>query len=135
MSNIFGSNPSADFPAVSFYSIDQGKLICDKLWVVVCIFLEVIQSKEHIQKMTNHSLHQCTKNLWDMTASQTVAIGELEYINWALQEVTSDLKKSGDAWVKERVSTALRVMSEVVGGDYTVDADAGLTKEDSRTSV
>jgi hypothetical protein len=122
MSNICSSNPSADFPAVQFYSIDQGKLICDKLWVVVCIFMEMIQSKDHMREMTNHPIHQCTKNLCDMTASQTVAVGELEYINWALQEVTSDLNNSGDAWVKERVSTALSVMSEAVGGNYTIES-------------
>ena len=29
MRNMCGSNPSADFTAVPFYSIDQGKLICD----------------------------------------------------------------------------------------------------------
>jgi hypothetical protein len=122
MSNIFGSSPSETRPAVSFYSIDQGKLICDKLWVVVCIFLEITQSKDHMREMTNHPIHKCTKDLWDMTASQTVAVGELEYINWALQEVTSDLKNSGDKWVNERISTALRVMCETVGGNYVVDA-------------
>ena len=122
MSNIFGSNPSADFHAVQFYSIDQGKLICDKLWVVVCIFTEIIQSKDRMREMTNHPIHECTKNLWELAAGQTVAVGELEYINWALQEVTSDLKNLGDAWVKERVTTALSVMSEVVGGDYTIES-------------
>ena len=122
MSNIFGSSPSVTIPDVSFYSIDQGKVICDKLWVVVCIFLEITHSKYHIREMTNHPIHECIKNLWNITASQTVTIGELEYINWALQEVTSDLKNSGDAWVKERVSTALSVMSEAVGGDYSIDA-------------
>jgi hypothetical protein len=122
MSNIYGSSPSADFPSISFYSIDQGKLICDKLWVVVCIFMEIIQSKEYMREMTDHPIHEFTKNLWELTASQTVAVGELEYINWALQEVTSDLKKSGDAWVKERVSTASSIMSEAVGGDYTIES-------------
>ena len=72
--------------------------------------------------MINHPIHQSTKNLWEMTSSHTVAVGELEYINRALQEVTSDLKKSGDAWVKERVSTALSVMSEAVGGNYTIES-------------
>ena len=121
MSNIFDNSPSATLTLVSFYSIDQGKQICDKLWVVVCIFLEITQSKDNIRKMTNHPIHQCAKNLWDMTASQTVAVGELEYINWALQEVTSDLKNSGDKWVDERISTALRVMHETIDGDYVVD--------------
>jgi hypothetical protein len=122
MSNIFGGNPSADFSSVSFYSIDQGKLICDKLWVVVCIFMEIIQSKDHMREMTSHPINECTKNLWELTAGQTVAVGELEYINWAIQEVTSDLQNSGDAWVKERVSTALSVMSEAVGGNYTIES-------------
>ena len=120
MSNIFGSSPTV--PAVSFYSIDQGKLICDKLWVVVCIFLEITQSKDHMRAMTNHPIHKCTRDLWDMTASQTVAVGELEYINWALEEVTSDLNNSGDKWIDERISTALRVMQETIDGDYVVDA-------------
>ena len=124
MSNIFGSSPSTTLPVVSFYPIDQGKLICDKLWVVVCIFLEITQSKDQIRKMTNHPIHQCTKNLWDMTASQTVAVGELEYINWALQEVTSDLKKLGNAWVIERASAAIRVMEEVVNHNYTIDTSS-----------
>jgi hypothetical protein len=122
MSNIFDGSTSATIPAVSFYSIGQGKLICDKLWVVVCIFLEITHSKDHEREMTNHPIHECIRNLWNTTASQTVAVGELEYINWALQEVTSDLKKSGDAWVKERVSTASSIMSEVVGGDYTIES-------------
>ena len=156
MSNIFGGSPSATIPTVSFYSIDQGKLLCDKLWVVVCIFMEISQTQEHMRERTSHPIHEFTKNLWELTARQTVAVGELEYINWALQEVTSDLKKSGDAWVKERVSTALSVMTEAVGGNYTIessfyndfsihghikvgskgiDADADKTKEDSRASA
>ena len=122
MSNILGSSQSSTLPIVSFYPIDQGKLICDKLWVVVCILMEITQPKDNMREMTNHPIHESIKNLWDMTASQTVAVSELEYINWALQEVTSNLKKSDDTWVKERVSTALSVMSEAVGGDYTIDS-------------
>lgn len=124
MRNIFGRSPSADSPVVSFYSINQGKLICDKLWVVVCILLEITHSKDYMREMTNHPIHEFTKNLWELTVSQTVAVGELEYINWALQEVTSDLKKLGDTWVIERASAAIRVMEETVDHHYTIDTSS-----------
>jgi hypothetical protein len=52
--------------------------------------------------MTNHPLRKCTKNLLDVSPSQTTAIGELEYMAWVIQEITYDNKKLGDVWLMKK---------------------------------
>lgn len=39
-----------------------------------------------------------------------------------IQDVTNDFKASRNQWLKERTSTALRVMDEIIDGDYSIDS-------------
>jgi hypothetical protein len=56
-----------------------------------------------------------------MSAAGMVRVGELELLVKDIEEVVNDFKNSRNLWVKELTTTALRVMNEIIAGDYSID--------------
>lgn len=122
MSKIIVRNPNTTLPVGSWYPEEEEKLICEKLYVVVFILYELREGRETVRKLQNHSVHEFTIYLWNVAASLSMQVGTLEFLVEEIQEVADDFKRSRNAWAKERTSTALRVMNEIIDGDYTIDA-------------
>jgi hypothetical protein len=104
-----------------WYPADEEKSICKKLLVVVFILWELSESRDKVRLLKNHPIHKFTSYLWDMSAAGMVRVGELELLVKDIEEVVNDFKNSRNSWVKERTTTALRVMNEIINGDYSVD--------------
>jgi hypothetical protein len=121
MNKIVVRNPNTTLPVGSWYPEEEEILICQKLYVVVLILYELRQGRETVRKLKNHPIHEFTSHLWDVAASLMMKVGQLEFLVREIQEVADDFKRSRNAWAKERTSTALRVMNEIIDGDYTID--------------
>jgi len=104
-----------------WYPVDEEKSICKKLLVVVFILWELSESRNKVRLLKNHPIHKFTSYLWDMSAAGMVRVGELEMLVKDIEEVVDDFKNSRNLWVKERTTTALRVMNEIIDGDYSID--------------
>lgn len=122
MNKIVVRNPNTTLPVGSWYPEEEEALICKKLYVVAFILYELRLGREKVRKLKNHSIHEFTIYLWDEAASLSMKVGQLEFLVREIQEVADDFKRSRNAWVKERTSTALRVMNEIIDGDYTIDS-------------
>ena len=111
-----------DSPMIGeWYSSDEEKSICKKLLVVVFILWELSESRDKVRLLKNHPIHKFTSYLWEMLAAGMVRVGELELLVKDIEEVANDFKNSRNLWVKERTTTALRVMNEIIAGDYSID--------------
>ena len=104
-----------------WYPAGEEKEICKKLLVVVFILQELTKSREKVKLLKNHPIHKFTSYLWDVSAAGMVRVGELEILVKDIEEVVDDFKNSRNLWVKERTTTALRVMNEIIAGDYSID--------------
>jgi len=105
-----------------WYPADEEKSICKKLLVVVFILRELTESREKVRLLKNHPIHKFTSYLWDMSAAGMVRVGELELLIKDIEDVAQDFRSSRNLWIKERTTTALRVMKETIEGDYSIDA-------------
>jgi hypothetical protein len=111
-----------DSPMIGeWYSSDEEKSICKKLLVVVFILWELSESRDQVRLLKNHPIHKFTSYLWEMSAAGMVRVGELELLVKDIEEVVNDFKNSRNLWVKELTTTALRVMNEIIAGDYSID--------------
>jgi hypothetical protein len=111
-----------DSPVVGdWYPSDEEKSICKKLLVVVFVLWELSVSRDKVRLLKNHPIHKFTSYLWEMSAAGMVRVGELELLVKDIEEVVNDFKNSRNLWVKERTTTALRVMNEIIDGDYSID--------------
>ena len=104
-----------------WYSSDDEKSICKKLLVVVFILQELSESRDKVRLLKNHPIHKFTSYLWETSAAGMIRVGELELLVKDIEEVANDFKNSRNLWVKERTTTALRVMNEIIAGDYSID--------------
>ena len=98
----------------SRYSVEEEKLICNKLWEIVSILQELGEARTSIKKLRNHPIHDFTDFLKGFAFEGYVRVGELELLAKDIQEVADDFKHSKNAWVKERTSTALRLMKGLI---------------------
>ena len=121
MNKIVVRNPKTILPVGSWYSKDEEELICNKLFVVVFILWELNKARDKIKCLKNHPIHEYTRYLWDVASGGMMQVGMLEFYAQEIQEVADDFKRSRNAWVKERTSTALKVMNEIIYGDYSID--------------
>ena len=103
----------------SRYSIEEEKLICNKLWEIVSILQELGEARTSIKKLRNHPIHDFTDFLKGFVFEGNVRVGELELLAKDIQEVADDFKHSKNAWVKERTSTALRLINRLINNDFT----------------
>ena len=104
-----------------WYPTDEEKSICKKLLIVVFILWELLELRDKVRLLKNHPIHKFTFYLWEFSAAGMVRVGELELLIKDIGEVVNDFKNSRNSWVKERTTTALRVMNEIIDGDYSVD--------------
>ena len=104
----------------SRYSVEEEKLICNKLWEIVSILQELGEVRNTVKKLRNHPIHDFTDFLKGFAFEGNVRVGELELLAKDIQEVADDFKHSRNAWVKERTSTALRLMNEIII-NYAID--------------
>ena len=95
--------------------------LCKKLLTVVFILWELFELRDKVRLLKNHPIHKFTFYLWEFSAAGMVRVGELELLIKDIGEVVNDFKNSRNSWVKERTTTALRVMNEIIDGDYSVD--------------
>lgn len=110
-------SPISQLNKVSFgsrYSVEEEKLICNKLWEIVSILQELGEARTSIKKLRNHPIHDFTDFLKGFAFEGNVRVGELELLAKDIQEVADDFKHSRNAWVKERTSTALRLMNGLI---------------------
>ena len=121
MNDIVVRNPKTTLPLGSWYSEDEEKLICKKIYVVASILYELKHSRDKVRKLKNHPIHEFTNFLMNVSANRIIMVGELELLVKDIQDVANDFKASRNPWVKERTSTALRVMNEIIDGDYSID--------------
>lgn len=98
----------------SRYSVDEEKLICNKLWEIVSILQELGEARNTVKKLRNHPILDFTDFLKGFAFEGYVRVGQLEILAKDIQEVADDFKHSRNAWVKERTSTALRLMNEII---------------------
>ena len=98
----------------SRYSVEEEKLICNKLWEIVSILQELGEARTSVKKLRNHPIHDFTDFLKGFAFEGNVRVGEIELLAKDIQEVADDFKHSRNAWVKERTSTALRLMNEII---------------------
>jgi hypothetical protein len=104
-----------------WYPTDEEKSICKKLLTVVFILWELFELRDKVRLLKNHPIHKFTFYLWEFSAAGMVRVGELELLIKDIGEVVNDFKNSRNSWVKERTTTALRVMNEIIDGDYSID--------------
>ena len=104
-----------------WYPTDEEKSICKKLLIVVFILWELLKLRDKVRLLKNHPIHKFTFYLWEFSAAGMVRVGELELLIKDIGEVVNDFKNSRNSWVKERTTTALRVMNEIIDGDYSID--------------
>lgn len=121
MTNIIVRNPNTTLPVGSWYPEEEEKLIAEKLFVVVYILRELYESRDKVKKLKNHPVHDFYVWLWEVAGGGMIQVGQLEILVRDIQEVADDFKNSRNAWVKERTSTALRVMNEIIDGNYLID--------------
>jgi len=105
-----------------WYTPDEEKNICEKLLVVVFILWELSESRTKVRLLKNHPIHKFTSYLWEMSAAGMVRVGELKLLVKDIEEVVNDFKNSRNLWVKERTTKALRVMQEIIEGEYSIDS-------------
>ncbi len=121
MCKIIVRNPNTKLPLGSWYPEEEEKLIAEKLLVVVCILRELYESREKNKRLKNHPIHDFYQWLWEVATGGMIQVGQLELLLKDVQDVADDFKRSRNAWVKERTSTALRIMNEIIDGNYTID--------------
>ena len=103
----------------SRYSVEEEKLICNKLWEIVLILQELGEARNTLKKLRNHPIHDFTYFLKGFAVEGNVRVGELELLAKDIQEVADDFKHSRNAWVKERTSTALKLMNELIDNELS----------------
>jgi hypothetical protein len=127
MNDMVVRNPDISLPIGSSYSPNEELLICNKLYVVASILDELKHSRGNVRKLKNHPIHEFTIYLWQVVANKMIRVGELELLVKDIEELVVDFSRSKNLYIKERTSTALRVMNEIIYGDYNVDT--GIFKE------
>jgi hypothetical protein len=122
MINIVVRNPDISLQIGSRYSLNEELLICKKLFVVASILDELKHSRGTVRKLKNHPIHEFTIYLWEVVAIKMIRVGELELFVKDIEELAIDFSRSKNLYIKERTSTALRVMNEIIYGDYSIDS-------------
>ena len=89
------------------------------MWEIVSILQELGEARNTVNKLKNHPIHDFTDFLKGFAFEGNVRVGELELLAKDIQEVADDFKHSRNAWVKERTSTVLRLMNEIIFNNLT----------------
>ena len=100
----------------SRYSVDEEKLICNKLWEIVSILEELGEARTSIKKLRNHPIHDFTDFFKIYAIEGFYTVIELELFQKDIQDVADDFKDSRNLWVKDKTATALRLMQSLIAG-------------------
>ena len=85
-----------------------------RLFEVVSILEELGQARTSIKKLRNHPIHDFTDFLKNYAIDGFYTVIELELLQKDIQDVADDFKNSRNLWVKEKTSTALRLMQSLI---------------------
>lgn len=80
MNNIVIRNPNITLSIGSWYSEEEEKLICKKIYVVASILNELKHSRDKVRKLKNHPIHEFTDFLMNVSANRMIMVGELSYL-------------------------------------------------------
>jgi hypothetical protein len=107
----------------SVCNTDGKKQIREKLFEIVSILDELGEARTSIKKLRNHPIHDFTDFLKRYTIEGFYTVIELELLQKDIEDVADDFKNSRNLWVKDRTSTALRLMqsliAEMMNSSYT----------------
>lgn len=122
MEKIIVRNPNTTLPIGSWYPEEEENMIAKKLFVVTFILYELYKGRDKVPRLFNHPIHEFTDYLWMTAGGGCIQVGLLEFLVLEIEQVEADFRRSRNDWVKERTKTALRVMNEIIYGDYTIDS-------------
>ena len=88
--------------------------IRDLLWEIVSILEELGEARTSIKKLRNHPIHDFTDFFKRYAIEGFYTIIELELLQKDIEDVADDFKNSRNLWVKEKTSTALRLMQSLI---------------------
>jgi hypothetical protein len=98
----------------SFHTTDVEKQIREKLLEIVSILEELGEARTSIKKLSNHPIHDFTDFLKRYSIEGFYTVIELELLQKDIEDVANDFKNSRNLWVKEKTSTALRLMHSLI---------------------
>ena len=88
--------------------------IRDLLWEIVSILEELGEARTSIKKLRNHPIHDFTDFFKRYAIEGFYTIIELELLQKDIEDVADDFKNSRNLCVKEKTSTALRLMQSLI---------------------
>ena len=84
------------------------------LFEVISILEELGEARTSIKKLRNHPIHDFTDFLKSYAIEGFYTVIELELLQKDIEDVADDFKNSRNLWVKEKTSTALRLMQSLI---------------------
>ena len=84
------------------------------MWEIVSILEELGEARTSIKKLRNHPIHEFTDFLKRYVIEGFYTVIELELLQKDIEDVADDFNKSRNLWVKEKTSTALRLMQSLI---------------------
>jgi hypothetical protein len=85
-----------------------------RLFEVISILEELGEARTSVKKLRNHPIHDFTDFLKRYTIEGFYTVIELELLQKDIEDVADDFKNSRNLWVKEKTSTALRLMQSLI---------------------
>ena len=95
-------------------SVEDEQRIREKLFEIVSILEELGEARTSIKKLRNHPIHDFTDFFKRYAIEGFYTVIELELLQKDIQDVADDFKNSRNLWVKEKTSTALRLMQSLI---------------------
>ena len=98
----------------SLNKIINEQQIREWLWEIVSILEELGEARTSIKKLRNHPIHDFTDFLKIYAIEGFYSVIELDLLQKEIEDVADDFNKSRNLWVKEKTSTALRLMQSLI---------------------
>jgi hypothetical protein len=121
-SSIRVRNQNTTLPIGAWYPEEEEEKISKKMLVVAYILWELCESNEKAKKLKHHSIHEFTRFIWDVASGGMIQVGQLEFLAEEVQSLSEEFKNSKSFYLRERTSSALQVMIEIIDGNYHIDS-------------
>jgi len=95
-------------------SVEDEQQIREKIFEIVSFLEELGEASTSIKKLRNHPIHDFTNFLKSYAIEGFYTVIELELLQKDIQDVADDFKNSRNLWVKEKTSTALKLMQSLI---------------------